>query len=129
MDEQIKNHVIWEVIEELKGLKGDSGFTESAGDPQVLFASQRIFQFASLVEQRLRQAPAPLISLAALNQLHGALASARNEVIHFIANKNTGHLANAVSQIDGTGIPSLAQIPLVGLAPGGNPPSFRWSEK
>jgi hypothetical protein len=119
VDEQIRNHAIWEVIEQLKGLKGDSAFTESAGDPQALFASQRIFQFSSLVEQRLQQAPAPLISVTALNQLQSTLASARNEVTNFIANKNVGHLANAASQIEGAGIPYLAQIPLVGAAPGG----------
>jgi hypothetical protein len=119
VDEQTKSHPIWEVIEQLKGLKGDPAFTESAGDAQTFSSSQRIFQFSSLVEQRLLQAPASLLSPTVLTQLHSALTSARNEVTNFIANKNIGHLANAVSQIDAAGIPYLAQIPLVGEAPGG----------
>jgi peptidoglycan hydrolase CwlO-like protein len=119
MDEQIRSHPIWEVIEQIKGQKGDPAFTESAGDQQAFQASQRIFQFVSLVVQRLQQAPASLISTTALTQIHGTLTSARNEIANFISNKNVGHLANAVSQIDGAGIPYLSQIPLVGSVPGG----------
>jgi hypothetical protein len=119
VDDQVKNHAIWTVIEQLRGLKGDQVFTESASDEQTFLATQRIFQFASLAEQRLLQVPAALVSLPALNQLNSALTSAKNEVTNFISNRNVGHLANAVTQIDSVGVPYLAQIPLVGLAPGG----------
>jgi hypothetical protein len=113
MEEQIKQHAIWNSLQQLSALKGNAAFVETAADPVSSWLSQHVFQFASLVEQRLGQVPTVLLSMPLLNQLQGAINPALSECSNFAANRNVAHLNNAVSHIDTQGYPYLAQIPIV----------------
>jgi hypothetical protein len=113
MEDQIKQHAIWSSLQQLSALKGNAAFVETAADPVSSWSAQHIFQFASLVEQRLGQVPTVLLSIPLLNQLQSAINPALNECNNFAANRNVGHLNNAVSHIDNQGYPYLAQIPIV----------------
>src|SRR5882672_6890007 len=115
MEEQIKQHAIWPLLSQILALRGNDAFVESAADPQITWDSQRIFQFSLLVEQRLRQVPATLMSVQLLNQLQNGLASVLAELSAFVSNRNVGHLSNAASQLDSQCYPYLSQIPIVAL--------------
>lgn len=113
MEEQIKQHTIWSFLQQLSALKGNVAFVETASDPTISWLAQHVFQFAALVEQRLGQIPTVLLSVHLLNQLQGPINAALNECNNFAANRNVGHLNNAVSHVDTQGYTYLAQIPIV----------------
>lgn len=113
MEDQIRNHAIWSVLEQLAALKGDPVIVEASSDLQAFWSTQRVFQFASIVEHRLRQGPSTILAVPVLNQLNSVLTTALNEARSYVSNKNVGHLANAVNQIESAGLQYLAQVPLV----------------
>jgi hypothetical protein len=116
MEEEVSKHPIWAFLGQFSALRGSPSFVETAADPQVAWYSQRVFQFVTLVEQRLRQVPATLMSFQLLGQIQSSLASVVAELNNFSSNRNIGHLNNASNLVDTQCYPFLAQIPVVAPA-------------
>lgn len=72
----------------------------AAKSPQVISQVSRLQQINRLLLQRLQSVDPVLVPLAVLNNLQSYVQQQRNEVNHYRANQNVGHLHNANSHAD-----------------------------
>ncbi len=107
MTEAVYNdHAIRSTLQQILAMRDDEEFLKlptPLNDDQQWCLS-RVFEFARLVAENLRQTPSTLVSVAQLNALQGTMVQVLAELSNFRSNKNPGHLTNASSQIDSTGI-------------------------
>ena len=82
----------------------DSAITDNE---QYVFARDKTFAMAQLIQGLLEETPASLTSLHALNQMQSHVQNALSELNSFIANKNPGHFVNAAAQFEQNILPLL----------------------
>lgn len=86
---------------------------EELSDPAVFeneanaSARDKVFAVAHAIQALLDQTPAELTSAYALSQLHGHLQAPLNALTSFLADRNAGHISNAVAQIEQNVMPFL----------------------
>lgn len=98
----LKDHAILASLTRAQELLQDEAFQSSTitSDENALFNRDKIQIIAKSLRSLVSQSSAMMVSEAALNQMNTNLQSPINELTAFVANKNVGHLANAVTQLD-----------------------------
>ncbi|QOW20452.1 hypothetical protein INQ41_05395 [Lysobacter ciconiae] len=71
-----------------------------AADEAAQFNREKLQNITKSLRSLVNQSSATLVSETALDQMNGNLQAPIGELTSFISNKNAGHLANAVAQID-----------------------------
>lgn len=106
---------LWNTLAQLLQLQADPSFNEPtvASNDQFALARDKVFAQAQVIRSLMETTPATLVSSHALAQLNKHVQAALNEMNAFVANKNTGHITNAVSQFEQNVLPFLW-----GFAPG-----------
>jgi hypothetical protein len=89
---------------EAKNWSDLSGHLTTEGD---IWHWQKVLTFIATVDTALQAAPSHMVSIGGLGTLDSTLRNVLNELNAWRANKNPGHLVNAVSHIDGGGINQL----------------------
>lgn len=104
-----EEHPIRATLEQLLTLReNDAMFSEAvASNEQHSAARDKVFAVADLLHTLLRRAPASLVSLHGLGQMHRSLVATLNEVSNFVSNKQGGHLVNAANQIEQQVLPHM----------------------
>lgn len=103
------DHPLWSTLGQLLQLQADPSFNELsvASNDQIALARDKVFAMAQVVQSLMETTPATLISSHALSQLSKHVQASLNELNAFVANKNTGHITNAVSQFEQNVLPLL----------------------
>lgn len=98
----LKDHAIAASLTRLHELLQDEALQSPAvaSDEIAQFNRDKIQNVTKSLRSLVAQSPATLVSDTALNQMNTNLQAPTNELTAFIANKNPGHLANAVAQLD-----------------------------
>ncbi len=98
----LKDHPISASLKRIQELLGDDAFQAPAvaSDESAQFNREKIQNVTKSLRSLVNQSPATLVSETALNQMNTNLQSPISELTSFIANKNVGHLGNAVAQLD-----------------------------
>lgn len=98
----LKDHAISASLARLHELLQDEALQspQIAADETAQFNRDKIQNITRGLRSLVAQSPATMVSETALNQLNANLQSPINELTAFVANKNAGHLANAVAQLD-----------------------------
>ncbi|GAB3502979.1 hypothetical protein GCM10027399_31800 [Curvibacter fontanus] len=78
-----------------------------ADNEQYAFSRDKVFAMANAVDLLLRNTPAELTSIPALNQLQTHLQASLSELNGFVGNKNPGHISNAAQQFEQNVLPYL----------------------
>lgn len=102
-------HAIHSTLKQLLALQDDEELTKgrlTLSDDQG-WQFDRVFELARIVADHLANTPATLTSMASLNNINSYCQQVFNELSHFRANKNPGHVANASAHADNI-IPQLA---------------------
>lgn len=98
----LKDHAITASLNRLQELLDD----KSLQDPKVVsdeaaqFNREKLLNVARSLRTLVNQSSATMVSEPALNQMNSNLQQPISELTAFTSNRNVGHLANAVSQID-----------------------------
>jgi hypothetical protein len=105
-------HPITLVIDSVLSLERDDEFLVASqrAAPDQQFALQKVFDAARAVKNRLAAAPASIVPSSAIANMQNYLQAAHNELMHFRANGNVGHINNAVANLEAL-YPQLAMIP------------------
>ena len=74
---------------------------------QYAFARDKALSIAQAIQVLLRETPATLTSMHALNQLQAQIQAPLNELNSFLSNKNPGHIVNAAAQLEQSVLPLL----------------------
>lgn len=98
----LKDHAISASLARLQELLQDEALQSPAiaSDETAQFNRDKIQNITKSLRSLVAQSPSTLVSDTALNQMNTNLQSPINELTAFVANKNAGHLANAVAQFD-----------------------------
>lgn len=98
----LKDHAISASLARLDELLEDQSLQSAAiaADEAAQFNRDKITNITKGLRSLVAQSPATMVSETALNQMNTNLQSPINELTAFVANKNAGHLANAVAQLD-----------------------------
>jgi hypothetical protein len=98
----LKNHPIVASLTRLQELLDDTSLQspEVASDENAQFNRDKLQNITKSLRSLVNQSAASLVSETALNQMNANLQTPISELTAFVSNKNTGHLANAVAQID-----------------------------
>lgn len=100
---------LWNTLAQLLQLQADPSFNEPsiASNDQIALARDKVFAQAQVIRSLMETTPANLVSSHALAQLNKHVQAALNELNAFVANKNTGHITNAVAQFEQNVLPFL----------------------
>lgn len=95
-------HPLWNTLTQLLQLQTEPSLNEPAvtSNDQLLFARDKVFALGQVIRSLMQTTPATLVSLYALNQINKHVQAALNELNSYVANKNTGHISNAVAQFE-----------------------------
>ena len=98
----IKDHQVQGIIARIVELQGSPEFAEPmvVENEQYLFARDKVFAMAHVMQSLLQSTPAELTSAPGLSNLTAHLQSPLGELNSFIANKNPQHIVNAASQFE-----------------------------
>ncbi len=98
----LKDHAISASLTRLQELLQDDALQSPAvaSDEVAQFNRDKIQNITIGLRSLVAQSPATMVSETALNQLNTNLQPPIAELMAFIDNKNSGHLANAVAQLD-----------------------------
>jgi len=98
----LKDHAIAASLARLQALLQDEALQSPtiASDEAAQFNRDKIQNITISLQSLVSQSPATMVSDTALNQMNTNLQAPINELTAFVANKNAGHLANAVAQLD-----------------------------
>lgn len=98
----LKDHPIAASLQRLQDLLNEEGLQSPsiASDESAQFNREKLQNITKSLRSLVNQSAATLVSETALNQMNANLQSPIAELTAFISNKNLGHLANAVSQLD-----------------------------
>lgn len=98
----LKDHAISASLARLHELLQDEALQSPriAADETAQFNRDKIQNITKGLRSLVAQSPATMVSETALNQLNANLQSPINELTAFVDNRNAGHLANAVAQLD-----------------------------
>lgn len=102
-------HPLWNTLTQLLQLQTEPSLTEPmiSSNDQLALARDKVFGLAQVIRSLMQATPATLVSSHALNQLNNHVQAALNELNAYVANKNTGHINNAVSQFEQNVLPLL----------------------
>ena len=102
-----KNHQIHGTLSRLNELVDDEIFGDSElfTDDTAAFNKSKLIEFARYLKLLIEGTPANLTSTPALTSINSNLQNVVSEITSFIANRNVGHLANAVSCIENNVLP------------------------
>lgn len=116
-EKPLTDHPLWQSVRELITQKNDSVWTEPVvtdNETYILFRD-KIFAFTEVIDTLFKKTPAVLTSGTALSTMHSNFQNVRNEINNFLANRNPGHLQNAISYLETNVIPSLTGfLPILG---------------
>jgi hypothetical protein len=95
-------HPLWNTLTQLLQLQSEPSFSEPAvtSNDQIVFARDKVFALGQVIRSLMQTTPAILVSSHALNQINTHMQAALNELNTYVANKNTGHINNAVAQVE-----------------------------
>jgi hypothetical protein len=95
-------HPLWNTLTQLLQLQKEPSFNEPAvtSNDQLVFARDKVFALGQVIRSLMQTTPATLVSLHALNQINQHMLAGLNELNMYVANKNTGHINNAVAQLE-----------------------------
>jgi hypothetical protein len=98
----LKDHPIASTLTRLQELLNDPSLQspEIASDAGAQFNRDKLQNITKSLRSLVNQSSASLVSDTALNQMNANLQPPISELTAFVANKNVGHLVNAVAQID-----------------------------
>lgn len=95
-DEQVSQHGIWEVLDDLASAITDSDGTD-VGERDLLGRSESIVRF---VRRWLDRAEPALVKIATLNSAQQQASAALTQLQNYSNNGNPTHLTNAVTQLE-----------------------------
>lgn len=98
----LKDHAISASLTRLDDLLQDEALRSPAiaADETAQFNRDKVQNITKALQSLVAQSPATMVSETALNQMNTNLQSPINELTAFVSNRNAGHLANAVAQLD-----------------------------
>lgn len=106
--EKIKNHQVWVLLQDL-GPVIDAAFSIEGIDSETIDSLARLKSILSFSGRRLAGADSFLFQAGVFDNLASSLQSMIQEVQNYIANGNTGHIANANANGD-SALTYLAQL-------------------
>lgn len=98
----LKDHAVTASLDRLQELLDDSSLqaAELVSNEDAQFNREKLQNIVKSLKSLINQSSASLVSESALKQMNVNLQQPINELTAFVSNKNVGHLANAVAQID-----------------------------
>lgn len=98
----LKDHAITASLNRMQELLSDKSLQDPkvATDEAALLNRDKLLNAVRSLRTLISQSSASMVSESALNQMNSNLQQPISELTSFVANRNTGHLANAASQID-----------------------------
>ncbi|WIH05959.1 hypothetical protein KHF85_05745 [Xanthomonas translucens pv. graminis] len=98
----LKSHAIATSLMRLQELLNDPALQspDVASDEQAQFNRDKLQNITKSLRSLVNQSTTTLVSETALNQMNANLQAPISELTAFVTNRNMGHLANAVAQVD-----------------------------
>lgn len=95
-------HPLWNTLTQLLKLQTEPSLNEPAvtSNDELVFARDKVFALGKVIRSLMQTTPATLVSSHALNHINNHVQAALNELNAYVANKNTGHINNAVVQFE-----------------------------
>lgn len=108
-----RDHPIRAQVAQVLAMQSRAEFADpSVAENEVIaFARDKVFGLTQLIATLLDVVPATLASSNAIAGMHANLGQPVSELSHFLANRNTGHIQNAASQIEQNVMPLLWGLP------------------
>jgi hypothetical protein len=109
LNKPLNDHPFWQSIREVMEQLESPIWSEPVITENESYTLHRdkIFAFVKLVDSLFKSTPAVLTSNHALSTMNSNFQSTRAEINNFLANRNPGHLTNAINYLEANVIPHL----------------------